>query len=87
MPIDEHDKRTIYCRQLGCMIPFKYCRTVSQKMPCRTIADCWHEYLEIVPFLEENYTPEQISSFLRPSHTSKAGRLVEMAEKSRQTED
>ena len=86
MPLNEHDTRTIYCRQLGCVIPFKYCRTMNQKLPCRSIADCWHEYIEIVPFLEENYSPEQLAIILTPRRTDKATRLVELAEKARKPE-
>ena len=50
--IEEHDALIIYCPQLGGEIPFRYCRTVNEDLPCRKIIVCWEFRIEIGKFLE-----------------------------------
>ena len=53
------DEKTGYCRTLGHHVPFKYCRSVNDGIPCRKIKDCWFEHIEIEQFIFDNYTESE----------------------------
>ncbi len=58
----QHDNRIIpRCKQLGMEINFKYCRTMNNGLPCRAVFDCWFVWFDIVSFIDEHYTPEEIA--------------------------
>jgi len=65
--IEKYDKKEWHCRLLGMPIPFSYCRTMREGLPCQRIFDCWFEFLPIRQFVEENYSAEEIKSILAPS--------------------
>ena len=80
--INQHDDKKDYCRRLGHDVPFQYCRTVANGIPCNKIADCWHENFDIKAYLFENYTEEEIAKILAPSQP-KVASLLELIEKAR----
>jgi hypothetical protein len=72
---EQYDETMAYCRALGHYVPFRYCRTVNSKIPCRKIRDCWFEKLDIEQYIADNYSeaecemiftspPEKISSLI-----------------------
>jgi hypothetical protein len=80
--IDKYDEREGYCRLLGHHLNFKYCRTMSQGMPCHKILDCWFEMMDIRAFVEEHYSPEQVEAMLA-APTPKISLLVELIEEAK----
>lgn len=60
---DNHEGR---CRMLGHGVPFKYCRTVNEGLPCRKVLDCWFELFPVVEFIKSCYTGKEINEFLAP---------------------
>ena len=64
--IEQNDSRNSYCRMLGHSVPFQYCRTVRQGIPCSRILDCWFEVLPIQEFIDKHYTAEQKQRILSP---------------------
>ncbi len=54
-----HDEITSYCRSLGHYVPFRYCRTVNEGIPCRKIRDCWFERMDIESYMNENYSESE----------------------------
>jgi len=71
----QFDDKTAYCQTLGHYVPFKYCRSLNNELPCRKIKDCWFEKIDIEQYIKENYTeldqerifappPEKISTIL-----------------------
>lgn len=66
MEIFAHDQRETYCRALGHEVPFKYCRTVSEGLPCRRVADCWYTHFDVTAWLGEHFTDEQIARITAP---------------------
>ncbi|MBN1308538.1 MAG: hypothetical protein JXA18_11505 [Chitinispirillaceae bacterium] len=80
--MEQYDNERIYCRKLGHWLTFHYCRLENNSLPCRTIADCWSEKMDIGGFLEENYTKEEIASvFISPK--PKLASLVELIEQAK----
>jgi len=76
------DDNRSYCRMLGHYVPFRYCRTVNETLPCRKIKDCWFERMDIENFIGENYTDVEIERiFTVPSQ--KITTLVDLINKAR----
>ncbi len=67
--IEKYDGREWHCRMLGMVIPFRYCRTMREGLPCQRIFDCWFELLPIVAFIEEHYAPEEVAAILAPARS------------------
>jgi hypothetical protein len=78
--IDQYDKKQTYCKQLGHHVPFKYCRTVNNKLPCKQIFNCWFEILPIKEFIAQNYEKEEIKAILTPA-PSRLERILDIAGK------
>ena len=80
--INQFDGKKDYCRRLGHDVPFQYCRTVANGIPCNKIADCWHQNFDIKAYLYDNYTEEEIAKILAPPQP-KVATLVDLIEKAK----
>ena len=67
---------------LGHLVPFTYCMTPGSDLPCRKIMDCWHERIDIVAFLHEVLSPEEMENLLAPPK-QKVTQLMELIKKAR----
>ena len=67
---------------LGHFLPFHYCRTMQNGLPCGKIPDCWFRILPIREFIEENYTEEEQRMIFEPPKPKMVS-LVEMIEKAK----
>ena len=77
---NQFDDKTLYCRMLGHYVPFKYCRTVNDDIPCRKIKDCWFEILDIDGYIKENYTESEREQMLA-SPPDKISTIVDLIKK------
>jgi len=89
--IEEHDSLIIRCPQLGGEVPFRYCRTLNEDLPCRRMMVCWEFRIEISKFLTEHYSFEQIERALAPPTKTKTKvetilELIEKAKKAKEEE-
>ncbi len=84
MKITEFDTIAGYCRMLGHKVPFTYCRSMKEGLPCSKILDCWFEILPIEQFVTDHYTPEEQEKFLLPSKP-KVATLIELIEKAKRS--
>ena len=84
---EEHDALVIYCSQLGGEIPFRYCRTVNENLPCRKIIVCWEFRIEISKFLGEHYSREQIQHALTPPTKTRLDTILELIEKAKKIKE
>ena len=85
--IEEHDVLIIRCPQLGGEVPFKYCRTVNEDLPCRRIIICWEFRIEISKFLGEHYSIDQIQRALAPPTKTRVETLIELIEKAKKIKE
>ena len=76
--IEDHDGLMIYCSQLGGEVPFHYCRTVNEDLPCRRILVCWEFKVEISRFLSEHYSFDQIDRALTPPTQTRIETILEL---------
>jgi hypothetical protein len=79
---EQFDNKIGYCRTLGHYVPFQYCRTVNEGIPCRKIQDCWFEQMDIGLFIAKNYSEsEQQLIFAQPPQ--KISTIIDLIQKAR----
>ncbi len=71
----------IYCPQLGMLIEFSYCTSVSEGLPCRNIIGCWKTRTDIIAFLKGKFTDEELKKIFCGPPKSRLDRIIEAAEK------
>ena len=81
--IDVHDSFVIHCIQLGGEIPFRYCRTVNQDLPCRRIVSCWEFRMDIVSFLNDHYSAEELQNIFSPPAKTRIETILELIEQAK----
>jgi len=85
--IEKYDDLIIYCPQLGGEIPFRYCRTVNESLPCRKIIVCWEFKIEISNFLGEHYSMDQVQRALTPPTKTRIDTILELIEKAKKIKE
>ena len=82
--IDDHspDHLERHCRLLGHEIRFGYCRLLPEGRPCRMIVDCWQGSFDVISFLNERYSREEIEAFLAPPKP-KLTSIIELIERAK----
>lgn len=85
--IEEYDALIIRCPQLGGEIPFRYCRTINEDLPCRKIMVCWEFRIEISKFLGEHYSIDQIQRALAPPTKTRLDTILELIEKAKKVKE
>lgn len=81
--MEEYDDSIIYCPQLGGEIPFRYCRTVNENLPCRKIVVCWEFKIDIPRFLGDHYSIGQVQCALAPPAKTRLDTILELIEKAK----
>ena len=81
--LEEHDNLIIRCPQLGGEVPFKYCRTMNEDLPCRRMMACWEFRVEISKFLSKHYSIDQIQRALSQPTKSRVETIIELIEKAK----
>lgn len=69
---------TIYCNQLGMLIEFRYCTSMNNGLPCRNIIGCWETRTDILSFLREHFTDDQLKKVFSTLPKTKIERIVDM---------
>lgn len=85
--IEENDSLIIRCPQLGGEVPFKYCRTLNDNLPCRKIIICWEFRIEIGKFLNEHYSFEQIQSAFAVPTKTRLDTILELIERAKKIKE
>jgi hypothetical protein len=85
--IAEHDSLITRCPQLGGDVPFHYCRTVNEELPCRRIMVCWEFRIDISKFLGEHYSVEEVQRALAPPTGTRLETLLELVEKAKRVKE
>lgn len=85
--IEEYDELLIRCPMLGGEVPFRYCRTLNEELPCHKIIICWEFRIEIGKFINEHYSFEQIQKTLAPPTKSRLETILELVEKAKKIKE
>jgi hypothetical protein len=81
--IEQYDDNMVRCPRIGGDVNFLFCRTENNMLPCRWIAGCWKERMEIQTFLEDHYTDDELEQIFTPPK-SKIESLVNLVEKTKE---
>jgi hypothetical protein len=81
--IEINDSLMIHCPQLGGEIPFRYCRTVNDTLPCRRIIPCWEFRTNIVQFLNDHFSVDELQRSLTPPAKTRIETLIDLIEKAK----
>ena len=71
------DRSLMYCRELGHMVHFAYCRSGGSGVPCRYITSCWYDVFLIEEYLREELSSSQWDKFLAQGRKSRLTILLE----------
>ncbi len=85
--IEEFDDLLIRCPMLGGEVPFRYCRTLNEELPCRKIIICWEFRIEIGKFLGDHYSLDQIQKALAPPTKTRLETILELVEKAKKIKE
>ncbi len=80
--MEQYDQLDGYCRMLGHYIPFRYCRTHQNGLPCKKILDCYFERIPIQDFIETHYTDEEKKTIFQES-SPKMHSIIELIEQAK----
>jgi hypothetical protein len=72
---------TIYCHQLGMLVEFSYCTSLNEKLPCKNIIGCWKGRTDIVAYLRETFSDEELRKVFSGFSKSRIDRIVEAIQK------
>lgn len=81
--IETNDALMIHCPQLGGEIPFRYCRTVNDNLPCRRIISCWEFRTDIALFLKEHFSVDEMQRILTPPSKTRIETLLDLIEEAK----
>ena len=76
----------IYCFQLGMITQFDYCASVNEGLPCRNLIGCWKERTEIMSYLKNSLSEDELRKCFDGLPKSKIERIVDII-KSLEKED
>ena len=82
---EAYDTLITYCPQLGGEVPFRYCRTLQEDLPCKKLMVCWEFRIEIAKFLRDHYSHDQVQQALWPSEKSRIETIVELIEQAKKS--
>ncbi len=80
--MERYDTEEGYCRMLGHYLPFSYCRSLKEGLPCHKIVDCWFERLPIKEFIAEHYSEDDLEKALTPPQPKMAS-ILSLIEKAK----
>jgi hypothetical protein len=83
--IEIYDEIMTHCPQLGGEIPFRYCRTVNETLPCRRIIPCWEFRMDIVQFLNDQYSSDQMQRALAAPTQTRIETIIDLIEQAKKT--
>jgi len=82
--IENHDKEIHWhCPRLGGEVPFRYCRTTNEGMPCARIEVCWETLPDVRTFLEKHYNLEELQALWSKPPKDKIVSLFDLIQKAK----
>lgn len=69
------------------LIEFSYCISMNENLPCKSIIGCWKNRMDIIKYLKDNYTIEDLKKVFEGPAKSRLQRIVETIEKEKKTEN
>lgn len=77
MMSQQYDNLQVWCANRGMDLPFRYCRTIANGLPCPQILDCWEDRFDAKRYIGDHYNPEEITAIFQDVR-SRLSDMVEM---------
>ncbi|MBW1892905.1 MAG: hypothetical protein JRI91_04320 [Deltaproteobacteria bacterium] len=73
------------CPRLGNRVTFQYCLDYGSdgRLPCWKVIDCWWEIFDILTYLKDNFSEEDVKALETARPKSKITSLVELIEQAK----
>jgi len=81
------ENHAVLCRRLGHLVPFSYCRSENQGLPCTDILDCWYDRFLVEDYLRKALTEAEWDRFLRTPSKPKVLSLLESIQAAAKAKD
>ncbi len=63
------------------LIEFSYCTSMNEGLPCRNVIGCWKGRTDIIAFLKEHFSAEELRKVFDSPTKSRIDRIVESIKK------
>jgi hypothetical protein len=63
------------------IIDFSYCISTNEGLPCRNIIGCWNQRMDIIAFLRDRFTEDELSKTFSGLPKSRLERIIESIKK------
>jgi hypothetical protein len=63
------------------IIDFSYCISMNEGFPCRNIIGCWNQRMDIIAFLRDRFTDEDLRKIFSGLPKSRLERIIESIKK------
>jgi hypothetical protein len=63
------------------LVEFSYCSAMNEGLPCRNIIGCWKARTDILTFLRENFSDEQLRKVFSGPPKSRFERIADTLNK------
>jgi hypothetical protein len=63
------------------LIEFSYCTAMNTGLPCRNIIGCWKTRMDILTFLRETFTEDQLKKVFSGVPKSRIERIIDSLNK------
>ena len=60
------------------LVEFSYCTSVNENLPCRNIIGCWKERTDVIAFLRNKYTVEDLKKVFAGLPKTRLERIIEL---------
>ena len=59
------------------LVKFTYCSSLNENLPCRNIIGCWKDRTDVIAFLKENFSEEDLKKIFSGPPKTRIDRIVE----------
>lgn len=62
---------------MGMLVELSYCTEANAGLPCRNIIGCWKERMDILSFLRQRFSDDQLKEIFSGPAKSRIDRIIE----------
>jgi hypothetical protein len=63
------------------LVKFTYCSSLNENLPCRNIIGCWKDRTDVIAFLKENFSEEDLKKIFSGPPKTRIDRIIDSIKK------
>ncbi|MCX8023338.1 MAG: hypothetical protein N2745_11265 [Syntrophorhabdaceae bacterium] len=67
----------VYCVKIGMLMEIDYCVAMNEGLPCQDFIRCWGKRMDVVAFLEERFSQEELKKAFCSRPKSRMERIID----------